>query len=119
MERVLYWTPRVAGLLFAGFISIFALDVFSEGYSVLETMVALFMHLIPTAVILIALGFAWRWERAGGIIFILIGAVFTIFFNTSEEWLTFLLISAPVLLIGVLFLVNWLIVLKANTNDSK
>ncbi|MFC2026061.1 hypothetical protein ACFLUC_02580 [Chloroflexota bacterium] len=107
MERFFYWTPRVLGLLFAGFISIFALDVFSEGYSTLETMVALFMHLIPTAFILIALGFAWRWERAGGIVFILIGAAFTVFFNTSEELIPFLLISAPVLLIGVLFLVHW------------
>ena len=32
-KRVLYWTPRVLGILFALFISIFALDVFGEGYS--------------------------------------------------------------------------------------
>lgn len=119
MERFLYWSPRVTGLLFAGFISIFALDVFSEGYDVWETTVALFMHLIPTGIILIALGFAWRWEHIGAIAFILIGVGFTIFFSTSAEWMTFLIISGPLFLIGILFLAHWYTApkLKPNTNN--
>jgi len=40
-KRVLFWAPRVLGILFALFLSLFALDVFSEGYSFGETMLAL------------------------------------------------------------------------------
>ena len=61
-KRLLFWLPRGFCLLFAAFISLFALDVFSEGYSLGETLVALFMHLIPTFVILLALAVAWRRE---------------------------------------------------------
>jgi hypothetical protein len=31
-RRMLFWTPRLLSILFAIFISLFALDVFGEGY---------------------------------------------------------------------------------------
>ncbi len=62
VTRTLLWLPRILCILFAAFISIFALDVFGAGYTASETLVALFMHLIPTGLILIALAIAWRWE---------------------------------------------------------
>jgi hypothetical protein len=65
MTPTLYWVPRILGILFAIFISIFALDVFMEGYGFWETVVALVMHLVPTAIIFIVLLIAWRWERLG------------------------------------------------------
>ena len=46
---VLYWAPRILSIIFAGFISLFALDVFNEGHSFWETLLALAVHLIPTA----------------------------------------------------------------------
>jgi hypothetical protein len=41
VEKVLFWSPRVLGILIAIFISLFALDVFGEGYSFWETIIAL------------------------------------------------------------------------------
>jgi len=65
VRRLLFWTPRVALLLFAAFLSIFALDVFGAGYGFWETALALLMHLIPMWIMLGALALAWRWEWVG------------------------------------------------------
>ena len=55
VKRFLFWLPRVLSALFAAFISLFALDVFGAGYGLWETIWALFVHLIPTWLILAAL----------------------------------------------------------------
>ena len=70
-KKDLIWTPRSLAILYAGFISIFSLGVFSGGYSPLETFVALIIHLIPTFLIIITLLIAWKWPRSGGLLFIL------------------------------------------------
>lgn len=104
--RLLFWTPRILCILFAAFVSIFALDVFGEGYSFWETIVALAMHMIPTAVVLIALAIAWRWEWVGGLLFIALGAVYILIFPQGH-WSAHLFISGPLFLVGILFLVDW------------
>ena len=104
-NKILYWAPRVLTILYIAFISIFALDVFGE-YGFPEVLVALFMHLLPTIVLVIILLIAWKKELIGGIIFLLLGILFTIFFKTYEDPISFLIISMPVFLVGGLFLIN-------------
>ncbi|HJN05246.1 MAG TPA: hypothetical protein QF480_01395, partial [Bacteroidales bacterium] len=70
---VLFWTPRILVIIFAAFISLFALDVFSENKGFLETFIALLMHLIPTAIIIISLVVAWRWELFGAVFYFALG----------------------------------------------
>jgi hypothetical protein len=106
--RVLFWMPRILGILFAVFISIFAFDVFAEGYSLGETIVALIMHLVPTALVVIALALAWRWEWIGAILFAALGLFYIITAWGQFEWLAYLFISGPLFLIGALFLGDWL-----------
>jgi len=101
-RRVIYWAPRVLCILFALFLSVFALDVFSESYSVGETILALFMHLIPTFVVVITLIVAWRWELIGAILFIA-AALFLLISSGGESWF----ISMPLILVGALFLLSW------------
>ena len=108
IKRFVYWAPRILGLLFAAFISLFALDVFGEGYGFWETIVALIMHLIPTAILLAILALAWRWQWIGAILFVALGVAYLIMAGGKFEWATYLFISGPLFLIGVLFLVNWL-----------
>ena len=105
-SKYLYWAPRVLAILFIAFLSIFALDVFGEGYGFLELLIALFMHLIPALILVGVLWVAWRREKVGGIIFVIIGFLFTIFFRTYSNLIGFLLISFPVFLIGFLFWIN-------------
>jgi hypothetical protein len=102
-KRVLFWIPRVLCILFAMFLSMFALDVFSEGYGFGETILALLIHLVPTYVVVIALVIAWRWEGVGAILFITL-ALFYLVTSRGESWI----ISGPLFLVGVLFVFNWM-----------
>jgi hypothetical protein len=108
MKRLLYWAPRILTILFAAFISIFALDVFGEGYGLWKTIVALAMHLIPTGVILLTLLIAWRWEWAGGLIFIGMASWYSLrVFHHHPGWIP--VIASPGFLVGLLFLLNWVL----------
>ncbi len=107
LDKFMYWFPRIFLIIFILFISVFALDVFSERYTFLEMVVALFMHLIPSFVLALILYISWRNERVGGIIFILIGVFFGFFFDAFEEWISFLLLCVPLFLIGGIFLLNY------------
>ena len=104
-KRVLFWTPRVLCILFAMFLSMFALDVFSEGYGFGETILALLIHLVPTYIVVIALVIAWRWEWVGAILFIAL-ALFYLVWSGRFDWS--LVISGPLFLVGILFLFNWI-----------
>jgi hypothetical protein len=106
-KRLLFWTPRVLCILFAGFVSLFALDVFGEGYGFWETILALLIHLVPTYVVLILLAIAWRWEWVGAILFGALGVWYILMTRGRFPWTTYLMMSGPLFLIGVLFLLNW------------
>lgn len=103
-KKFIFWAPRISIILYMLFLSIFALDVFGEGYGFPEVIIALFMHLIPVFVLLIITIIAWKKPHIGGIIFIIIAIVFTILFNTYRDFIGFILISVPPLVIGLLFL---------------
>jgi hypothetical protein len=107
VRRLLYWLPRVLGILFAVFLSLFAFDVFGEGYSFWETVWALLMHLVPTAIVVLILVLAWRWEWIGGVLFPLLGVLYIVVFWDESDWLSYLTLSGPLLLIGGLFWINW------------
>jgi hypothetical protein len=106
---MLYWSPRVLCILFAVFLSLFALDVFGPGRGFWETALALAMHLIPTFLVLVVLVLAWRWEWIGALVFTALAGLYFVRFALPRhhpEWA--LLISAPLLVVAGLFLANWL-----------
>jgi hypothetical protein len=103
----LYWAPRIMGILFIIFISMFALDVFSEGYSFWQTIIALGMHLIPSIILLLFLFLAWRWESIGGFIFIGLGILYIVIAWGQFHWSAYFTISGPAILLGILFLLHW------------
>jgi hypothetical protein len=105
---LLYWTPRVLGVLFALFVSVFAFDVFGEGYTFWQTLLALLMHLLPTALILVVLLIAWRWEWAGGVLFTLLGALYLVMSWGRFHWSAYVVISGPLFVTAILFAMNWL-----------
>jgi hypothetical protein len=106
--RILFWAPRILGILFALFISMFAFDVFAEGLSVGEVILALIIHLVPTALVVLALVIAWRWAWIGAILFGALGLLYIVLGWGQFDWVAYLLISGPLFLIGALFLGNWL-----------
>lgn len=104
---MLFWTPRILCLLFAAFLSVFALDVFDEGYGFWKTILALLVHLIPTWIILIVLAISWRWEWVGAILFTALGVLYPVLFWGRFVWYVYLFMSGPLFAVGGLFLVNW------------
>jgi hypothetical protein len=107
-KRLLFWTPRVLCLLFAAFISIFALDVFEEGFGGWKTVVALLMHLIPTFLVLLVLAVSWRWEWVGALLFGGLAVGYVALFWGRFHWSAYAAISGPLCLVGLLFFFNWL-----------
>ena len=105
-KRIVFWLPRMLGIAFAIFISLFALDVFSERLGFWNTALALIMHLIPTALVVVALVLAWKWEWIGAVLFGGLGLFYALTTREHPDWI--LLISGPLFLIALLFLLNWL-----------
>jgi hypothetical protein len=94
--------------LFALFVSLFALDVFEAGGGVWETAVALSVHLIPAAVILLLLAAAWRREWFGAVGYTALGFVYLMMAWGRLHWSAYVAIAGPLFLIGLMFLISWL-----------
>jgi hypothetical protein len=105
--RVLFWAPRLLGIAFAAFLTVFALDVFEEGLGAREMTAALGAHLIPTVLILAMTALAWKWERMGALLFLGLGIAYLAAFPARLHWSAYLAISGPLFLTGALFLASW------------
>ena len=107
-KRFLLWAPRILGILFAVLVTMFAFDVFGQGYGLWRTIAAFLVHLIPTYIVIIALIVAWRWEWVGAVVFFAL-AVFSVVWSRGRfGFVAYLRISGHMVLIGVLFLLSWI-----------
>ena len=106
LKKILFWTPRIAGILFILFISLFALDIFDEKLGFWGTIVGLFMHLIPSILLAIAIFIVWKREWFGALLFV--GwAIWYVSFMRGFPWSVYAVIAGLPLLIGLLFLAGW------------
>jgi hypothetical protein len=106
-RRLLFWAPRAVGIAFALFLSLFALDVFHEGYGLGNTLLALSIHLVPTLIVLVLLAIAWRWEWIGAAAFVGLAMWYARNnWRRHPDWV--LEVAGPLVVIAALFLVNWL-----------
>jgi len=106
-RRLLFWTPRILCLLFAAFVSLFALDVFDEHLGFWKTVLAFAIHLTPTWIVLGVLTVTWRWEWVGAILFNLLAVLYVVMAWGRFNWSVYALISGPLCIVGLLFLLNW------------
>lgn len=104
---VWFWSPRILTLLFALFLSLFALDVFGEATGFVETMAALTMHLIPTFLVIGLLAVAWQFELVGVVAFAGLAVAYDVVMWGRFPALTYVMVSGPLLLISGLFFVSW------------
>ena len=104
--QLLRWTPRILSVLFALFISMFAMDVFGEKQGFWRTAVALSIHLIPTAIIVLIVAVSWRWELVGAIAFPALGICHLAMTWSRLNWPVYLIIEVPLLIIGLLYLAD-------------
>jgi len=106
-KRILFWSPRLLGILFAVFISLFALDVFDEAHGFWQTAAALGMHLIPTFALVIVLIVSWRWEWVGAAAFTALAVLYLAWAPARLPWAARMMIAGPLILLAGLFLANW------------
>jgi hypothetical protein len=106
-NKFLHWSPRILSLLFVLFLALFALDVFSE-YQGLAALPALFMHLLLPLVLLLAVIAAWKWELVGTTVFAFFAVYYVWLVGFGRHWSWYVSISGPALIIGFLFLLDWL-----------
>ncbi|EKD56826.1 MAG: hypothetical protein ACD_58C00074G0001 [uncultured bacterium] len=116
VNKFVYWTPRILSIIFILFLSLFSLDVFEGNYGFWGTVLALFMHNIPSIVLLIILIISWNKEIVGGIAFILAGLLYCainiigLIQSNPIEWYRLawcVQIAIPAFFIGILFLMGW------------
>jgi UDP-N-acetylmuramyl pentapeptide phosphotransferase/UDP-N-acetylglucosamine-1-phosphate transferase len=98
--------PVVLAVFYMAFFILLSMDVFSMNGTVWQKIGGFIMENVPTILLAIALYLAWKKPTMGGVAFILLSIIFTVFFNTYHRWDTFVLISAPLLVIGGLFLLS-------------
>jgi len=115
INKFLYWSPRVLSIVFIIFLAMFSLDVFAGNYGFWGTAVGLLVHNIPTLILLAILLISWKYEIVGGIVFIIGGILYEgmMIMNALRHPLeaytlsNSLIISVPMFVIGILFLINW------------
>ena len=106
-KRLLFWSPRIICIAFAFFLSMFALDVFSEVHGFWKTLLALSIHLVPVYIVLAVLVVAWRWEWVGALGFAGLATWYTKgAWHRHPDWVA--IIAGPMLVLATLFLINWL-----------
>ena len=110
-SKFIYWAPRILAILFILFLTLMSLDVFSSELSFWQTLGALFMHNIPTLVLLVVLLISWKYEIVGGFAFILAGLLYIVLLLRNPfEWYMLswaIQISGVAFFIGILFFINW------------
>ena len=112
INKYLYWTPRILGIVFAVFLMVFSLDVFDSGLTGWQVVLGLFIHNLPSLFLLAIVVISWKHEIVGGVAFILAGLLYILLLVTRSnfEWYMLswsVIIAGPAFLVGILFFVNW------------
>jgi len=104
-SRLLLWSPRVLGLLVCVFLSVFGLDAFGNGKTVIQTISEFTIHLAPVLILLAVVCMSWRWPWVGGVVFTGLAAGYAYVSRAHPSWI--LVIAGPLLTVGMLFLWSW------------
>ena len=105
-SRALHWTPRVLTVVFALFLTLFALDAFQQGRPLWQNLAAFGIHLIPVFLVLLVLWLATRWPWVGGVVFLALGFAYMARAGLRFGPWAVIAISGPLFLIGILFLIE-------------
>jgi hypothetical protein len=113
-NKFIFWAPRILLILFALFLGIFSFDVFDSCNGFFECVLGLFMHNLPSLILLVILAISWKHELVGAVIFIILGSICIIGIIVSLllspiEMINPILIIGSVVffLIGILFFIGW------------
>ena len=110
MKKAITWTPRIMGILFALFPSLFAFDVFDGSESIWRQILGFLIHLLPVYFLIAGVWLGWKHPLLGGLIFLGFALWYAVTFLNAARGLDstamyiFALLPA---IIGMLFLAGW------------
>ncbi|HNY15456.1 MAG TPA: hypothetical protein PKI12_07935 [Bacteroidales bacterium] len=109
LKKILFWLPRILGIVSIMFIMLFSLDALTGGDSPGKKIIGFLIHNIPSFILIAALIFAWKYEITGGIVFIVLSVAMAVYFKAFSGNSGSLIIISPFLLTGVLFILHQVI----------
>jgi hypothetical protein len=106
ISKTLYWVPRILTILAILFMTMFSFDVFGGNESLGIKLLGFLVHNIPVLILVGILIIAWKWEMAGGALFMLASVCGAVFFHSFSGNPASLIVIAPFLLTGLLFILH-------------
>lgn len=103
-QKILKWFARIVPMLAILVMVLFSFDSFGGDESVWRKLLGFLIHNIPSIAMIIALVVAWRHEVWGGVLFVLVAAGLMILFKTFTGNAASMIIVAPILLSGIVFI---------------
>lgn len=109
-HSTILWIARGITMLYILFLGIFSIDAFDGDQSIWVKLGGFFIHNIPSILLLLFLLYTWHRPLIAGILFVLFGIATILFFRTIEQgFQVFLVITLPIILTGILFILAWFI----------
>lgn len=107
MSTFIHWAPRILSLAFVGFLSLFALDVFTSPFE-WTMLLGFVIHLLPSFALLAIVLVAWRYPVVGAVAFVGFALGYIWLAGLGRPWSWYAGISGPSLIVGILYLLDWL-----------
>ena len=92
-------TATSIAILYAFALLVFAADVFIKEQSISKTVSDLFMHLIPTALVLLFVVVGYKQPLVGASLFVVLAVSYIITGWTGMHWTAHVLIAGPLLVL--------------------
>lgn len=105
-ERIYYWIPRSLAIFSLMFMLIFSFDVFDGPETVWNKLLGFVVSNIPVIILIAVLIIAWKWEVAGGVLYIVASVAAMIYFNAFKGNPWSLVVILPFLITGILFILQ-------------
>lgn len=112
---VLIWSARILAILAIIFLLMFSLDAFSGSETFGRKLWGFIVHSIPALILLCGLIVAWKYEIAGGAIFIIAAIGLGIFWDSFKSNSGSLILIAPFFVTGLLFILHGVLLRKSKT----
>lgn len=100
------WIPRVLGVLYIVFFSVFSMDTLQNNVPLIERMGGLLIHLLPSFVLIALLILSWSRPLLGGFIFSFCSLYVTVYFHTYQSIFSFLCFTLPLAIMALLFFIS-------------
>ena len=94
-------SSRIFAIIFALFLSVFALDVFDSNTVFLEKFFGYLISIIPSIIIISICILSLKKIFIASLLYFFSFIIFTIIFRTYHNYISFVIISLPILIISV------------------